>query len=209
MSELTLKRLNCARELAGNWRKFESFIWYGSSKLPDADNWAIVYTQNRDSRLLVQSNAGVMEAAMLPFTEGEDPDVLAEEHRHWVCGWIKGFAIRVFVRRGNKTTTRLTPAFRAWYQLRQRMDDYPVLDEKDYSQREYDATLEYIREQGRRVEVPCELPEDWTEQVYGWLAEHDARAIENHDDQGGCPSEAQILAAITALGWIGVEVEDE
>ena len=43
-----------AKKAAGNWKQFGSFAWFRSSELEDADQWAIIYTSNRDSTLLDQ-----------------------------------------------------------------------------------------------------------------------------------------------------------
>jgi hypothetical protein len=33
-----------ARQMAGNWRQFDSFIWSRGYRLQDADKWMIGYT---------------------------------------------------------------------------------------------------------------------------------------------------------------------
>ena len=60
--------------------------------LDDPDNWAIIYTHNRDSGLLDQSNADAIAEAMEPFTDGDDPDVVMESHDHWAVGHVDGFS---------------------------------------------------------------------------------------------------------------------
>ena len=49
-----------AEQAAGNWRKFQCFVWY-RDEIQDAENWAIVYTNHRDSGLLDQSNAAAIQ----------------------------------------------------------------------------------------------------------------------------------------------------
>ena len=181
-----------AKAAAGNWQKFECFAWH---RQPDnAENWAIVYANNRDSGLLDQSNAAAIEAAMEPFLGG---DVMAEHHHHWACGWIDGYSIRVY-RRG-----RITKAFKAYHELAHRLADYPLLDESDYSRREYEATLANLPDAAWKLKNEYELPEGWEEAVYGWLSDNDPGAVENRDDQGGYPSEDQLRAAFDALGYQG------
>jgi hypothetical protein len=85
------------------------------------------------------------------------------------------------------------------------MDDYPVLDDTDYSNRECEATLENIPIAAWRLKNEFELPDDWIGQVYGWFSENDCFAIENVDDQGGSPSEEQLAEAFTALGFPRIE----
>ena len=74
--------------------------------------------------------------------EEETADVRAEHHGHWACGWIDGYAIRVY-RNG-----QITEAFRAYHELAARLADYPVLNEEDFSRREYEATLENLLSEG-------------------------------------------------------------
>ena len=163
--------------------------------IPDAENWAIIYTHNRDSGLLDQSNADAIEEALERFTQGDNPNVVFESHWHWAVGHVDGMSIRVY-RRG-----RITKAFKSYHALAQRLADYPLLDEEDYSRREYEATLGNLPDAAWRLKREYELPEGWEEVVYRWLSDHDCSAIENRDDQGGYPSEDQLRAAFEALGY--------
>src|SRR5262245_41147296 len=125
-----------AKEMAGNHQRFDSFAWH--DRPADDDKWTIVYTRNRDSRLLEESNAEAIDRELGPlFKSG---DIVPEHHGHWACGWIDGYAIRVY-----DDTGAITPAFRRWCELCEQLADYPVLDEEDYSRREYEATLENIQ----------------------------------------------------------------
>ena len=189
-----------AKVAAGNWQNFECFVWY-RDEIQDAENWAIVYTHNRDSGLLDLSNASMIEKELEPFTEAadEDPDVVMESHNHWACGWIDGFSIRVF-RDG-----QITDAFRKYHELAERLAEYPILDEEDYSNREYEATIENIVNAAWRLKDDFELPEDWQYEAYGWLSEYDSGAVENGDDQGGYPSEKSLRVAFEALDFRQME----
>ncbi len=79
-----------------NWQKFSCFAWFRKSDLKKPEDWAVIYTHNRDSGLLDQSNAAVINKAMKPFSEGDGPNV--ESHHHWACGHVDGFSVRVFKR---------------------------------------------------------------------------------------------------------------
>jgi len=178
---------DAAKQAAGNWAKFSSFCWFQKPDRPE--DWAIIYTHNRDSGLLDQSNAAVIEKAMQPFAD----DVVFESHGHWAVGHVDGFSIRVF-KRG-----RITAAFKAYHELAQRLDDYPILDEKDYSERESQATLENIGEAAWRLKREFDLPAEWQGEVYDWLSDH--RSLENTDDRGGWPGDDDLVAAFDALGF--------
>lgn len=193
LGELDLK--DAAKQTAGNWQHFKCFVWDRDSELKKPEDWAVIYTHNRDSGLLDQSNAGVIRKAMLPFTDGEDPDVVFESHSHWAVGHVDGFGIRV-LKRG-----RITKAFRVYHELAERMAEYPILDESDYSERESNATYENVGEAAWRLKGEFSLPEDWQSDVYSWLSDHRDRALENTDDQGGYPDESDLKAAFAALGY--------
>jgi hypothetical protein len=191
LGELTLEE--AAKQAAGNWRNFDCFVWHRRSEIADPDNWAVMYTHHRDSGLLDQSNASVIEKALEAFTQGDDPDVVFERHFHWAVGHIDGFSIRVF-RNG-----KITEAYRTYRELQERIADYPVLDEEDLSRREYKATLDNIKDTGWRLRNEFDLPDNWEVEAYDWLSENNCRAVENRDDQGGCPSEDELRQALEAI----------
>ena len=190
---------DAATKAAGNWQRFTCFVWFRDSEITDADQWAVIYTHHRDSGLLDQSNAAVIRRSLVPFTEGDDPDVVFESHSHWAVGHIDGFSVRVF-RDGT-----ITDAFRTYHELAVRIDDYPILDESDYSERELEATFANITDAAWRLKNDFELPEDWESDVYSWLSENNDRALENTDDQGGYPDEDALRDAFEALGFAAVD----
>lgn len=163
---------DAAKEAAGNWQDFTCFVWWREREIPDSDRWAVIYTHNRDSGLLDQSNAEVIRKAMEPFSDTDDPDVVFESHSHWACGHVDGFSIRVF-RDG-----QVTKAFKVYHELAQAMADYPILDEADYSNREYEATLENIPLAAWRLKDTFKLPEQWEGEVYSWLSDHNCSRAE-------------------------------
>lgn len=185
---LDIERL--VKEAAGNHRKFESFCW--DAEPEDGENWTLVYTNNRDSGLSEQSNAAAIEKEMVGFAD----DVIPQHHGHWACGWVDGYAIRVY-RADSEGTLQITEAFRRWCDLHDALEDYPVLDETDYSQREYDAAHENIRERSRFV--VDDHPEDWDQKIWEWLWENEQGELENVDDQGAYPSDESIRRALRAL----------
>lgn len=186
---------DAAHAAAGNYEKFSCFAWFRKSDLKKPEDWSVIYTHNRDSGLLDQSNAAVINKAMKPFSDGDDPNVVFESHHHWAVGHVDGFSIRVF-KRG-----RITKAFRTYHELAMRLAEYPILDESDYSERELNATFENIGEAAWRLKNEFDLPEDWQSEVYSWLSDNRDRALENTDDQGGCPDQEDLKAAFEALGY--------
>jgi len=192
----TMTLEDAAKTAAGNWKEFDSFVWWREREMDDSDRWTIVYSSNRDSGLLDQSNHGFIEKTMKPFTEGDDPDVVAEQHSHWAVGFVQGQSIRVYDDDGN-----ITEAFRTYFHLQEQMEQYPILDESDYSQKEYDSTLENLDLASWSLKKRFDLPDGWVDQVYEWLSDNDPTQLENVSDQGGWPDEDSLLAAFTALNF--------
>lgn len=188
-----------ATEAAGNWQGFDCFCWLRERELDRPEDWGIIYTHHRDSGLLDQSNAEVIAEAMGRFTDGEDPDVVFESHSHWAVGHIDGFSIRVY-RNGT-----ITEAFRTYHDVCERLADYPILDEEDYSRREYDSTIGNIADAAWKLKSEYELPEGWEGDVYTWLSDHECGEIENRDDQGGYPSQDGLRRAFDALGFTRID----
>jgi hypothetical protein len=120
---------DAAREAADNWRSWTGFVWDREREIDDAKNWSIIYTHNRDSGLLAQSNAAAIADALRSFSESENPDVVFESHSHWAVGLVHGFSMRVF------RDDAITDAFRVYHGLMERLAAYPVLDESDYGRR--------------------------------------------------------------------------
>ena len=106
-----------------------NFAYYGE-RLRHGQ-WAYCYGVHRDSDLLEESNFDAVHADMAKrFPSG----VAVEEASHWAVGWYRHLAVRVLDKRGKATKAAL--AMREWLD---RLEDYPVADESDYSEREWNA----------------------------------------------------------------------
>lgn len=150
-----------AKQAAGNHQRFQCFAWFG--RPDDSEDWAIIYTHNRDSGPLDLSNAEVIAEALKPFAEAEPADIVFESHNHWAVGHVDGFSIRVY-RDG-----KITDAFRAYHALAEAEADYPILDESHYSAKQADtieqeysawARYDFIRELEKRFDVELETADD-------------------------------------------------
>lgn len=181
---------NLAKQLRGNWRNFESFGWHDQPE--DADDWTIVYTTSRDAGLTAESNAAAIEKRLDPFIDSGD--LRLEHHGHWACGWVDGYAIRV-----RDASGALTPAFLEWSAIQTELDNYPLLDESDYSEREYEAAIKAIKTEGRSLDETEGLAGDWPTRVFSWLWDNEQSEVENRDDQGAWPSRESIERALEAL----------
>ena len=190
---------DAAQEAAGNWKRWNSFAWFRDSELERPEDWFIYYSHHRDSTLLDRSNCVQIDKALRPFVDADDPDVIEEDHSHFLVGWIRGWSIRVY-RDG-----QITEAFKVLHRLLERMAIYPILNEEHYSEMELEATWENIPLAAGSVKDDYELPDDWADEVYQWLSDNRCNALESRDDQGGWPDEDDFRAAFDALGYEQLE----
>jgi hypothetical protein len=65
-------------------------------------------------------------------------------------------------------------------------------------------TVNPIESVGGRM-VRDDAPEDWSSKVFGWFWDNDQSQVENHDDQGGYPSDEGMRKALRALNLLEVE----
>ena len=170
-----------AQEGAGNWRKFPDFCWYDQPDNPN--DWMIYHLDNRDSGILEQSNAEAARKRLATYVE----DIVPQSFGHWACGWIDALAVRVFWGDGE-----ITDAFKELYSILKDLEDYPLLDEDDYSKREHDVALANISDSACGLEHNG--PVGWESEVFSWL-------WDNCDDRGAYPSTESIERALKALGY--------
>ena len=99
--------------------------------LPDHQNWLVFLGQNRDSHCLEQSNYSV---AMAEFDRMDPEWDDHEDHRfnHWACGWLEVIIVRPD-----------SPCFDKATEMSDSLADYPVLNEDDFSKREWEQMSEY------------------------------------------------------------------
>ena len=75
---------------------------------------------------------------------------------------------------------------------------------RDYSRREFEATLTNITDAARLLDQDYDLPADWETEVFSWLWSNNQGAVENRDDQGGYPKDTDLEDAFVALGYRAV-----
>lgn len=99
----------------------------------ECSHWLVAIIKTRDSEALERSNfRAMLESLGGNGTEGAkgshsiSDDVAIEEANHWACGWIQYLIINP----NNKDLVAI-----ATKQL-ERLENYPVLDEEDFSREE-------------------------------------------------------------------------
>lgn len=196
-----------AKECAGNWREFQCFHWLDRPE--DGDDWCIFYIRKSGPDLLEQSNAHVFEGELKSYMLGPDPTVLEQWHRHDLGGGLDALVIRVYEPNTEGENRPLTEAFKKWVELAKRLEEYPCLDEEDFSAREYEVLMDCIEDHGKRY-VREDAPEDWEDRVGRWLRRNIPEEVDDVDGRGPYPSEESVRKAIGELGLLDQEyAEDE
>jgi hypothetical protein len=104
------------------YSKFRPSSFDSHIEIKDRETWLVFQeAHNRDSDALAESNFYCALEAM----GGESDDVEVHRFRHWANGWYE----IVLVRPGSE-------AEQIAIKLQGKLEDYPVLDEDDFSQRE-------------------------------------------------------------------------
>lgn len=107
--------------------------------LPDNQDWLVAPVgQNRDSDALTRSNF----ACFLKAMGGESEDVQVHRFGHWGPGWFE----IVLINPANAALVKLAEEMEA------SLEDYPVLNEEDFSEREMEEASEVWRNCYRPME---------------------------------------------------------
>lgn len=157
--------------------------------------------ETRDSTLLTQSNSAEIQKRFKNLLDHERAEI--NHTGHFGYGWCDHLSFPV-VEYTNVLHTRVpreSAAYRLWQQIQDDLNDYPILNEIDYGEREVEATLENI-ESAMWSHKHKILPPDYIDLLYAWFMDNDYAAIESCDDRGGYPDDDQLARAFAALGWI-------
>ncbi|KKL91921.1 hypothetical protein LCGC14_1889820 [marine sediment metagenome] len=148
--------------------------------------------RTRDSGLLAKSNADSL-IAHLESDPSLSDDWELVTFNHWACGWTDQVSFRTVD--GHGKASRIFRVLMAWQAA---LDDYPVADEADWSRREHEGQVEYIRDNTPDVDID-KAPDNWPEMVFSYL--WDANHYFQDTDDGGWIEDERLLEAIRALGW--------
>ena len=168
----------------------------------DPEHWALgpVFL-TRDSGLLGQSNASALRRALADRPE------LAEDWQetrcgHWAVGWVDHLSLRVLGEDGQETA--MLGFVREWFGA---LEDYPIADDEDFSEREAEALRDSVRQSGQRY-VRDGADDDWVERVVARLEHTDPSQLESHDDHGPSPDDDAVLDALRHLELAETDDDD-
>jgi hypothetical protein len=94
---------------------------------------------------------------MLAALGGESETVIVVRESHWAVGWVEWIAVHASDTRALEECDRLLA----------RLENYPVLDEDDFSEREWNAAAEYWDAASPRERVRLAMEQ---RAQYHWLA---------------------------------------
>jgi len=134
--------------------------------------WGRMFGRSRDSDLIEESNWSVICEEM----EKYEHDWTTETASHWAVGWVEYGRVRVYDKQGNYTA-----GFLHCVEISERLSEYPLLDEEDFSRREFEEAWEQVENNltyfTNRFEDQDLLPDDFIQRVW------DTRLIE-YDNEG-------------------------
>ena len=92
--------------------------------------------RHRDSDIVANSN---FDAALEMLGGEREPNVIVEHASHWAVGWVDV----ILVHKNAKKKVAILQ------EIMDKIEDYPVLDEDDWSQKEMEAYDEHYKDWGR------------------------------------------------------------
>lgn len=112
---------------------------------------AIMSSRHRDSDNLQNSNFDYMVKQLTKLIGEEDDEISRgefsgisnwhiESFNHWLVGWVEYIVVKVY-----NSDNETTEAFNLMHDFNRAIEDYPVLDEEDYSEREYNDLINYLK----------------------------------------------------------------
>ncbi len=150
---------------------------YAGEEYPD---YYVVGGRSRDSTLLEEANF----EATLKRLGGESKTVIVPRSGHWAAGWIE----TILVHKDDVEAVKKAQA------ILDDLEGYPVLDDELYSNKEYEAAISNIKDAGYKYN----LTEDDARKIYRWLGDQ-GNDMENTDDTGFYPDDAELEAAVKAI----------
>jgi hypothetical protein len=120
--------------------------------------------------IMAESNWHAMRDALNGAIAHGDREPFDDLHELGESHWAVGPLRMLYVRVRDECTGQYTPAFRMAVELLESLSDYPLLDESDYSEREYTAWLDVMDDaldSAARTHRDADTPTD--EVMFYWL----------------------------------------
>jgi hypothetical protein len=136
----------------------------------DHGDWYIVASQHRDSDTVDRSNFQVL----LKQLGGESDTVAVEQASHWLVGWVEYLIVAPTDHKALRTAILAHSA----------VSTYPILDESEWSQLEYDEAWEWAERELKEYDGwETVMAEVWSEGSYGYGDEEAGQAISEAEER--------------------------
>jgi hypothetical protein len=176
---------------------FQNFQYYGELDL--GNTWGFSFSKHRDSDLINISNFDCIVEDLNENFDAKDWEIV--QCSHWAVGHIEHIAIRVLDKHGEPTKI-----FEHMLEFKRALEDYPLLDDEDFSRREYEIQIEAIQEY-----IPSELrdEENVEQKVFGWLWDNKPSSLDLENNSCWNLKSEDVLEALTDLGLWEEEIIDD
>jgi len=181
-----------------------SFGYFGDLEIYDApynpnetDRWVLgAVFRTRDSDLLQSSNAD----ALIKYLESDpslEEDYVVTGCNHWAVGWVEHLSFKLLDAPGEPS--RIFRLIMEWFDA---LSDYPVADDQDFSERQWDAFVDNVA-WACSDHVRSSAPDDYAEEVASFMARNGIADDSYHNPEQCGVSEEEAIEALTALNWYG------
>lgn len=200
--------VEAAKDCAGNWQRWNSFVWFGADDYPKSENIMLGYTVGPQSDIADEANHLTVERVLAPYLGmHKDPTKTADRYGASVSGdqnAAKGFMVRVYDDNGH-----ITKAFAALFDLSREYIEGVAVNEKDLDAANHSQMLRYVTRDLADVckEVGVEYKEEQIVPVTEALLEKwgaDEIGFEEFDADF-----ANVVREINGLPTVEAEDEDE
>lgn len=163
MSSVEISKLSTVELAKQSLVKPDYFGYWGNDDM--FITWGFVgIDRTRDSNILEISNFEVITKDLM---EKYPDDFRIENYGHWLSGWVDRLCCRVLKNKGEINQENITEAFRAAMEWHKKLSDYPVASENDYSEREYEAAIEFIQDLPNSIlDLVDPSIDGWAEKIF-------------------------------------------
>lgn len=201
-----------AKHCAGNWQKWENFVYFGASDVPKAEDLMLGYIVGIPDTITDEANYVTVHRTLKPYLGDLTEGAQASEYKASFCGdkdALKGFAVRVVDDEGKPT-----PVFKALFELTRNWsegalndDDFKACNRKFV--RNYVFTEVGFLIDGELKEEFAKLPEEQrneaklADEITTILVDEEDRTIDDLNDEM-----IRQLVGEQRLGWESVSLRE-
>ncbi len=197
--------------------KPSDFGWWGFDEMFDTWGFSGI-DMNRDSDILQISN---YHAAIKDCKHEFGEDVWDENFQcvgfgHWAVGHVDRVCVKILnnsIAHDSITEDDITEYFKYIVDIAVYLaEEYPILDEQDYSERQWVEASKWIEDMATSTWIPfgqkCVIEEGFGDSILSWLNYNDCYEIGYHDDGSPYYDEKDLTEAIYDLGFDDREDEE-